>query len=232
MQKGIRFFILNICSVFLFFNTTASFAELKPEQVTILTARVFGSDTPEEIRAMQQTVLKYAEDIFETKDLANQKDPIIVQFFDYNCGYCKQMAKRLSNLSIENPNLKLVYKEFPIRGNQSRFAARAAVASKEQGQYTNFHRSLMYFSGLTDHAVIEQAEKLKLNIPKLKQDMASKQTFQEISDNYALGKTLKITGTPSYIIYGKDADQAPHIYYIQGAIDKHDLERYLFGKLG
>lgn len=204
-------------------------ATITPDMITIISPGLLGESSPKEIAEIKQTIINRETEIFETQDLLKVEHPLLVEFFDYTCGHCKQMAKRLSSFTVKHPNIQIIYKEFPIRGDQARYAARAAIASKQQNQYVSYHRALMYYNDITNSAVIHQADKLKIDIKQLKRDMESKETYQIISNNYALAKALKISGTPTFIIYGTDLNKKPHIYYVQGSLERTELKRFLYG---
>ncbi|MFZ1746391.1 MAG: thioredoxin domain-containing protein, partial [Nitrospirales bacterium] len=70
-------------------------------------------------------------------------DITVVEFFDYRCGYCKRVAGAVTQLQQEDPNVRVVYKDYPILGDASLLAARAALASKAQGKHLAFHEALL-----------------------------------------------------------------------------------------
>ena len=86
----------------------------------------------------------------------NPKDDVtLVEFFDYQCGYCKRSLKPVRDLLETDRQLRIVWKEFPILGPVSRFAARAAMASGKQGRYLEFHVAVMGSRGkLTEDRVM------------------------------------------------------------------------------
>lgn len=127
-------------------------------------------------------------------------DVTLVEFFDYNCPYCRKAAPILIELEAGDSGLRIVYKEFPILGPGSEFAARAALASRRQNKYTVFHKAMMVHAGRIDEgSVLEIAAGLGLNVGQLKKDMADPAIAQAISGNLALAQTLRITGTPGFV---------------------------------
>jgi protein-disulfide isomerase len=133
-----------------------------------------------------------------------QGDVTIVEFFDYRCGYCKQVQPSLTALIKEDKNLRVVLKELPVLGPESVVAARAAVASLEQGKgakYYDFHNAMMEFRGqISEAEVMRMAGKAGLDTAKLKTDMASPKVEQVLRANLALADALGIQGTPGFVI--------------------------------
>ncbi len=133
-----------------------------------------------------------------------QGDVTIVEFFDYRCGYCKQVQPSLMTLLKEDSKVRLVLKELPVLGPESVVAARAAVAAMEQNQgakYLDFHNAMMEFRGqITEAEVLRLAAAAKLDIAKLKTDMSAPKTEQILRANLALADTLGIQGTPGFVI--------------------------------
>jgi protein-disulfide isomerase len=127
-------------------------------------------------------------------------DVTLVEFFDYNCHYCRKAAPVLAELEAGDRGLRIVYKEFPILGPGSEFAARAALASRKQDKYLDFHKAMMSHAGRIDEgSVLEIAAGLGLNVDLLKKDMADPAIAQAISGNLALAQKLRITGTPGFV---------------------------------
>lgn len=131
-------------------------------------------------------------------------DVTIVEFFDYRCGYCKQVQPSLMTLLKEDSKVRLVLKELPVLGPESVLAARVAVAALEQGKgakYLALHNAMMEFRGqLTEAEVFRMAGQAGLDIARLKTDMATPKTEQILRANLALADTLGIQGTPGFVI--------------------------------
>ena len=125
----------------------------------------------------------------------------LVEFFDYNCPYCKMMTPLVNKAKSTDLQLRIVYKEFPILGPGSEFAAKAALAAAEQGKYEAFHLALYQVRGQVDEAkVLEVAGTVGLNVDRLKADMQDKGIDDELTKNEKLAETLHITGTPGFVI--------------------------------
>lgn len=128
-------------------------------------------------------------------------DVTIVEFFDYNCPYCRLVAPTLEEIERTDADVKFIYKEFPILGPGSEFAARAALAAHRQGQYIRFHRALMATDGrVGESAVMEVARSVDLDIPQLKKDMEDPRNMAAIERNLDLARSLRIGATPTFII--------------------------------
>lgn len=131
-------------------------------------------------------------------------DVTIVEFVDFNCGACRRMWPILSEVKKRDPALRIIYKDFPIRGPDSTLAARAALAAHSQGKYVEFHDALMTSrSQATQETIQEIAHTLRLDLPRLMADMEDAATTQQIERNLGLAKILGITGTPAFVI-GKE----------------------------
>jgi protein-disulfide isomerase len=133
-----------------------------------------------------------------------QGDVTIVEFMDYNCGFCKRAVEDVRALVKEDPKLKVVIKDFPILGPDSVEASRVAVAAMAQLQgakYFDFHNKLMASKGRINAAkALEVAKEVGADVERLKKDMESAQTKGVIEDTVALGDRLGLTGTPAFIL--------------------------------
>ncbi len=128
-------------------------------------------------------------------------DVTLVEFFDYQCPYCKRIFPSIQALLAEDRNLRYVFKEFPILGKESVFAARAALAARRQGKYLEFHTALMPARGkLTETRVMRLAEKAGLDVDRLRRDMADRTIDAMIQRNLDLADGLGIFSTPVFII--------------------------------
>ncbi len=128
-------------------------------------------------------------------------DVAIIEFFDYNCPYCRKSAKQLNTFLKTDDKVKVIYKEFPIFGGASLQAAKAALASKKQGKYKQFHESLLAGKKrLTPPAIFAKAKEVGLDIARLKKDMESEEIKKEIAEVARVASELGIQGTPAYLI--------------------------------
>ena len=129
-------------------------------------------------------------------------DVTLVEFFDYNCGYCRAALPDMAALLAEDPNLRIVLKEFPILSNESIDAARVAVlVGKADVDYWTFHETLFTSRSQVDKQVaLAAASDLGLSPVALELDMGTDAVAKAIQTSYEIARALNITGTPTYII--------------------------------
>lgn len=132
-------------------------------------------------------------------------DVTVVEFFDYNCGFCKQALSDLLGLMKDDPKIRVVLKEFPVLGQGSVEAAKVAVAVRMQdpgGQkYLEFHQKLLGGQGQANLArAMAAAKAVGIDMTRLKKDMESEEGKATVAENAELGKALGLNGTPSYVI--------------------------------
>ncbi|PLX36711.1 MAG: disulfide bond formation protein DsbA [Hyphomicrobiales bacterium] len=136
--------------------------------------------------------------------LGNPKgDVTLVEFFDYNCGYCKRAFKDMVRLLHEDSNLRIVLKEFPVLGQGSAEAAQVAIAVKmtDEAKYAAFHQEMLTMKGRADRAAsLKAAEKAGLDIDAVTKNMESDEVSATIEEVYAMANDLGLTGTPSYVV--------------------------------
>lgn len=129
----------------------------------------------------------------------------MVEFFDYNCGFCKRSTDWVNQVLKEHPNdVRVIFKELPIldgRTKTSRNAAKAALAAHKQGKYLEMHTALMEASGLTPDRIKEIAKEIGLNVKKLEKDMQDPELDVMLEDTLILANRIPaLTGTPFFII--------------------------------
>ena len=129
-------------------------------------------------------------------------DVTLVEFFDYNCGYCRAALPDMATLLAEDPDLRVVLKEFPILSNESIDAARVAVLVGDADvDYWTFHETLFTSRSQVDKQVaLAAASDLGLSPVALELDMGTEAVSQKIQTSYEIARALNITGTPTYII--------------------------------
>ena len=128
-------------------------------------------------------------------------DVTVVEFFDYQCGYCKRSLEAMIGLLRSDKNARVVWKELPILGPASRFAARAAVAAKNQGKYFDFHIAVMRTRGrLTEQKIMSVAQNVGLDVKRLRRDMKDPAIDAYLDETRQLATALGIQGTPAFVI--------------------------------
>ena len=133
-------------------------------------------------------------------------DVTVVEFFDYNCPYCRQAGKTVQVLLAADANVRVIYREWPILGEASVYAARAVLAARAQGKYEEFHWALMNGEGRASEAsILKTARDLDLDITKLKADMISPAVEAHIAQSNVLARKLGFTGTPAFIVGNRTA---------------------------
>src|SRR5690349_1665944 len=154
-------------------------------------------------------VASNAEAIFNSPrnvTLGNKdSDVTFVEFFDYNCGYCKRAMTDMMDLMKADPKLKVVLKEFPVLSQGSVEAAQVAVAVRMQDptgkKYLDFHQKLLGGRGPADKArAIAAAKEAGLDTAKIEKDIASPEVRTTIEENFKLAEAMGMNGTPSYVI--------------------------------
>ncbi|MFV3077092.1 DsbA family protein [Niveispirillum fermenti] len=128
-------------------------------------------------------------------------DVTLVEFFDYNCGYCKRTHPERTAAVKGDGKVRVIYKEFPILAASSREAARAALAANRQGKYEAFHTALMSHQGRLDTDTIRRAARdVGLDVKQMEKDMGDPAIEAELKANAELAQKLGIRGTPGFVI--------------------------------
>ena len=167
-----------------------------------------------------------AKDIYRGTDAAVAGDPkgdiTVVEFFDYNCGYCKRGMPEVQKLIQADPHVRVVFKELPILSKGSEETARVALAARRQGKYWEFHQAMLATKGQANEASsLKAAADLGLDMEKLKADYKSDAVKDELEKSKALAKKMSINGTPHFLVGDKSIPGAPE--------DLHEQLRILVG---
>ena len=137
-------------------------------------------------------------------------DVTVVEFFDYNCGYCKRAFGDVAKLIEKDAKVKIVLKELPILSKGSEEGAKVALAAKLQGKYWEAHRALLALRGeINEQSALKAVEKLGLDMSKLKKDMESAEVRGEIETVRNLAQKMGIQGTPHFLVGDKAIPGAP-----------------------
>jgi protein-disulfide isomerase len=144
-------------------------------------------------------------------------DVTVVEFFDYRCPYCKRVSDSLMTLVKDDPNVKVVYKEFPILGPGSLVAAKIALAAHRQGKYEQVHTAFMAHKGSFEQAdLLDLAASAGADPAKLAVDMQDPAIQGQLQANDSLAAALGITGTPGFL-FGKQL--------VPGAVSLDDMKK-------
>ncbi len=139
-------------------------------------------------------------------------DVTVVEFLDYNCGWCKKNISAMQELVKKDKNLRVVIKEWPIFGYTSEYAAKAATAAVKQNKYWELHQAL--FAATLPHgqddsaeahaageaAVDKIAKAVGIDVAKMKTDMKDPAIMANLVNTTKLSNALKFTGTPGFLI--------------------------------
>jgi protein-disulfide isomerase len=154
------------------------------------------------IKANQEKIFNSTRQV----TLGNPKgDVTMVEFFDYNCGYCKRALDDMMALMKGDPQLRVVLKEFPVLGQGSVEAAQVAVAvsmqDKSGKKYLEFHTKLLTGRGQIDkNRALAAAKEVGLDTARIEKDMVSPEARATLEESFKLAETLGLNGTPSYVI--------------------------------
>jgi protein-disulfide isomerase len=134
-----------------------------------------------------------------------QGNVTMVEFFDYNCAYCKRALPDMMSLLSANPNLRFVLKEFPVLGDGSVEAAHVAVAARMQDptgkKYIEFHQKLLGGRGAADKArALAVAKEVGFDMARIEKDMSGPEVKAQLEESFKLAEALGLNGTPSYVV--------------------------------
>jgi protein-disulfide isomerase len=149
----------------------------------------------------------------------------VVEFFDYQCPHCKAMVSIMDGLMLANKDLRIVYKEMPIFGAESEFAARAALAANKQGKYQALNHALLKAEGrLSNQQVLDIAKSIGLDINKLQAVMNSAEITKELQSTSQMAQQLGLPGTPAFIVLTEKAGKVD-FRFIPGQTDQNALQQ-------
>jgi len=145
------------------------------------------------------------DELFNAKDdpvIGNAKaDVVLVEFFDYNCPYCKVVLDPMVEAMKADGKTRIVFKEMPILSDDSTTAARVALAAKKQGKYEEVHRAFMKFRGkLDDKTIFRLAGEAGANVEQIRKEMMSPEIEKQIRKNIELAHALDIASTPTFVV--------------------------------
>ncbi len=130
-------------------------------------------------------------------------DVTVVEFFDYNCGYCRRTLADVVKLMESDPNIKVQFMEYPILAPKLKDASRVAIAAAKQGKYFEFHKALFASGRASKDSALKVAEQIGLDMTRLKADIASPETDALLTRISAAAKQMFIDGTPTFVVGDK-----------------------------
>ncbi|TAK98568.1 MAG: DsbA family protein [Rhodospirillaceae bacterium] len=213
--------------------TVAQRAELKrlihdyivenPEVINEAVVALQAKDDAARDEKQKSTIAARRQELMDPAEgtvIGNPKgDVTIVEFFDYNCGYCKSMFPAMMETLKEDGKVRLVLKEFPILAPSSVTASKAALAAVKQNKYADLHVAMLGHKGsLSDETIMDLAKNAGLDIPRLQADMKAPEIDKIIARNNELASALQVNGTPAVIV-GKT--------FVAGAIGKDKLKELI-----
>jgi len=159
----------------------------------------------EQLYLESQLINNYSDDLYiNGNDFVIGKEDAeitVVEFFDYNCGYCERALADLIKLIDSNPNIKVVLKEYPILNDNSYDLAKLSLSAGLQGKYFEFHSILLSTKGTVSYdQALKIAADIGLDILKLEDDFKSQQVNDIIANTKVLGYSLAVSGTPAYFV--------------------------------
>lgn len=132
---------------------------------------------------------------------AKDGDVVLVEFFDFNCPFCRKSAEDVDRLLREDPRLKVVFRDMPVLGPDSEHFAMASLSAAQQNRYRKFYTAVFSGQGaLNQERLIRSVRQAGLDEDKVATDLQSKALRAEVEKNLSLGRALGLTGTPSYVV--------------------------------
>jgi len=191
-----------------------------PEILVEMTTELDKRQAEEQAGKQAKAIGDNAEEIFRSKvaHVAGNPDGdvTVVEFFDYNCGYCRRALTDVVKLTNDDGKVRLVLKELPIFGDDSEAAAKIALAADKQGKYFEMHQKLFTESGKADKEKgLRIAKELNLDIEKLQKDAESDDIKKALEEAKDLAQKLNLQGTPLFLIGDRVVPGAPDDLYDQ-----------------
>lgn len=191
-----------------------------PEILVEMTTELDKRQQAEQASQQEKVISENADALFRSPMSYSAGNPngdvTVVEFFDYNCGFCKRALPDLVKLIDSDDKVKVVFKELPIFGEESEAAAKAALAAGKQGKYFEMHQKLYAEPGKADKdKALRAAAELGLDVPQLEKDMEDPSIQQALDETKELAQKLGLQGTPLYLIGDRIVPGAPDDLYDQ-----------------
>lgn len=158
-------------------------------------------------KAANEALAKYADEInnAENAPFVGKEDAkvVMVEFFDFSCGYCKRLAPALEKSIEKNADVKFIFKPLTFLGNMSVYKAKAAMAAHKQGKFIEFYTKAMSGDQRDEAAVDAMAKEIGLNIATYKKDMESEEVQKALNEFSDLAQNIGVNGVPTLLVNGK-----------------------------
>jgi protein-disulfide isomerase len=191
-----------------------------PEILVEMTSELDKRQAAEESEKQQKVIGDNADALFRSPLSYSAGNPngdvTVVEFFDYNCGYCRRALPELVKLINNDSKVRVVFKELPIFGEESEWAAKAALAAGKQGKYFEMHQKMYATPGKADkEKALRVAAEVGLDVPQLEKDMEDPSVTKALEETKGLAQKLGLQGTPLYLIGDRSIAGAPDDLYDQ-----------------
>lgn len=189
-----------------------------PEVILEIQSALQTKMAEEEAARTKELVATNAKEIYRHPSAAVAGNPdgdvTVVEFFDYNCGYCKRGFADVAKLIENDPKVRFVFKEFPILSKDSEEVSKLALAARLQGKYWEFHRALLSLKGrATEATALDLASKIGLDVERLKADRNDPSVQEELDRVQDLANKMGINGTPHFLVGNESVGGAPENLY-------------------
>lgn len=189
-----------------------------PEVLIEMSTELDRRQTVAEQEARTKAISENSDALFRSADalvFGNPKgDVTVVEFSDYNCPYCKRSLDAITKLVENDPNVRVVMKEYPVLSQGSVDASRVAIAAAQQGKYFEVHAALLRHRGrINTNTALRIAERVGLDVEKLRTDMELPETAAVIDKTRQLGERLGVQGTPFFLVGDQVVPGAPDNLY-------------------
>jgi protein-disulfide isomerase len=204
-------------------EVVAKWIENNPQAILESVQNMYKKAQEEQLKNAQKNISAKKDELFNSKVSGEHApagyDVSIVEFYDYNCGYCKKAQASVEDLIKSDSKVRIIYREFPILGPDSLEMAKVSVAVNiiNPKAFKSFHDELMKTKEKGKSAALKAAKSAGINVAELEKTISSKKDEIEkiINSSIELGSSIGISGTPGFII-GEEL--------IPGAIEKSSLQ--------
>ena len=185
-----------------------------PEILVAMTTELDKRQQDETAAKQRKTITENADALFRSPKSHTAGNPngdvTVVEFFDYNCGFCRRALPDLMKLMESDGQVRVVLKELPIFGEDSEAAAKGALAANKQGKYFEMHQKLFDEPGKADkEKALRIAKELGIDVPQFEKDMEDAAVKAELDEARDLAQKLELQGTPFYLIGDRTIPGAP-----------------------